>query len=138
MRRATDGCWIYRWTVNTVVNHDEDSEVTDNQETDAPTTATANLVDEVESLLETLSMESDDSSTLQSLRKPRRVVDKSKVVIKRGPLSGQIVSTVRDACRKAFDSQPRRLVAAMFKCETMVNTEALGWSFIIYPTLLSD
>ncbi|CAF1087561.1 unnamed protein product [Adineta ricciae] len=125
------GFIVERWTLNTIVNHDEDPEVTDNQETDAPATSTTNLVDEVESLLETISMGSDDSSTLQSLRKPRRVVDKSKVIINRGPLSGQIVSTVRDACRKAFDSQPRRLVAAMFKCETMVNTEALGRAYAV-------
>jgi ribosome assembly protein 1 len=115
---------IERWTIDTIVNDEQDEpfEVIDDE---LPVT-TINPIDEVESLIETLSIVSDESSALNTQQKPRRVIDKSKVVLKRGPLSGQIVSTIRDACRKAFESQPRRLVAAMYKCEIMVNAEALG------------
>lgn len=117
---------IERWTINAIVSHDEQPEAAvESTDADA-TTAPAIPVDEVESLVETLSITSGESSTLQGQQKPRRVIDKSKIVINRGPLSGQIVSTIREGCRKAFDSQPRRLVAAMYKCETMVNAEALG------------
>jgi ribosome assembly protein 1 len=116
---------IERWTLDTIVNDDTQEEIPETNDTDSPAT-TINPVDEVESLLETLSITSDESSALNTQQKPRRVVDKSKILIKRGPLSGQIVSTIRDGCRKAFDSQPRRLVAAMCKCELMVNAEALG------------
>jgi ribosome assembly protein 1 len=113
---------IERWAIDTIVN-DEQQET---NHTESTTTTTSNPVDEIESLLETMSVTSDESSTLNTQQKPRRVIDKSKIIIKRGPLSGQIISTIREGCRKAFDSQPRRLVAAMYKCEIMVNAEALG------------
>ncbi len=115
---------IEQWTLNTIVDHENNDE--EQHETPTAATTAMNPVDEVESLVETISITSDESSTLNTQEKPRRVIDKSKVIIKRGPLSGQIVSTIRDGCRKAFDSQPRRLVAAMYKCELMVNAEALG------------
>lgn len=119
------GFIIERWTMNTIVNHEVDDETEETKTTDEIKTIT-NPVEEIESLVETMSLTSDESSTLNSQQKPRRVIDKSKIVVNRGPLSGQIVATIRDGCRKAFDSQPRRLVAAMFKCELMVNAEALG------------
>ena len=37
-----------------------------------------------------------------------------------GPLSGQIVSTVKEACRKAFQARPQRLAAAMYTCDIQV------------------
>lgn len=43
-----------------------------------------------------------------------------------GPLSGQLVSTVKDGCRKAFQMQPQRLMAAMYTCNILVNAEVLG------------
>jgi ribosome assembly protein 1 len=117
---------IERWTIDTIVSHDEQSEAVETTDVVDSSATIINAVDEVESVMETLSIISDESSALQSQQKPRRVVDQSKIVVNRGPLSGQIVSTIRDGCRKAFDSQPRRLVAAMYKCELMVTTEALG------------
>jgi len=114
---------IERWAIDTIIN-DEQEETSETNNTDS--TTTVNPVDEIESLLETVSITSDELSTSNIHQKPRRVIDKSKIIIKRGPLSGQIISTIREGCRKAFDSQPRRLVAAMYKCEIMVNAEALG------------
>jgi ribosome assembly protein 1 len=38
-----------------------------------------------------------------------------------GPLSGQIVSTVKEACRKAFQARPQRLAAAMYTCDIQVS-----------------
>jgi ribosome assembly protein 1 len=132
---------IERWTLDTIVDHENNDEEQQQQQqettealstdsaiatTTTTTTVAINPVDELESLVETMSITSDESSTLNTQEKPRRVIHKSKVIVKRGPLSGQIVATIRDGCRKAFDSQPRRLVAAMYKCEIMVNAEALG------------
>ncbi|CAF4588432.1 unnamed protein product [Rotaria sp. Silwood1] len=125
---------IERWEINTIVNdenNDEQQSTTEINNSDLPTTTAITAVEEIESLVETVSITSDESSTLNTHQKPRRVVDKSKILIKRGPLSGQIVSTIRDGCRKAFDSQPRRLVAAMYKCEVMVNAEALGRAYAV-------
>ena len=110
---------VERWIFNTIatdeVNEESNTSV-DNK----------HIVDDFESWIDTMSIHSDGSSSLNTDYQARRIIDKSKIMPNRGPLSGQIIATVRDACRKAFDSQPRRLVAAMFKCEIMVNSEALG------------
>lgn len=119
---------VERWSVSTIVNDDNDDEQQETSDNSNPVqlTTTINAGDEIESLMETMTISSEHSSTLNTEGKPRRVIGKSQILMTRGPLTGQIISTMCDACRKAFDSQPRRLVAAMFKCEVMVNTEALG------------
>lgn len=43
-----------------------------------------------------------------------------------GPLSGQIVSAVKEGCRRAFQTRPQRLVAAMYSCDIQVRAEVLG------------
>ena len=43
-----------------------------------------------------------------------------------GPLSGQIISTVKEGCRKAFQRHPQRLMAAMYSCEIATKAEVLG------------
>ena len=43
-----------------------------------------------------------------------------------GPLSGQIMSTVKECCKRAFQAQPQRLMAAMFSCIIQINSDALG------------
>lgn len=48
-----------------------------------------------------------------------------------GPMSGQIISTVKDACRKAFQLQPQRLMSPMFSCDIQVTTEVLGKMYAV-------
>ncbi|XP_038044225.1 elongation factor-like GTPase 1 isoform X2 [Patiria miniata] len=43
-----------------------------------------------------------------------------------GPLSGQIISTVKEGCRIAFQIQPQRLIAAMYKCDIQATADVLG------------
>lgn len=43
-----------------------------------------------------------------------------------GSMSGQIVSTVKECCRRAFQSRPQRLMAAMYSCNIQVKVEVLG------------
>ncbi len=43
-----------------------------------------------------------------------------------GPLSGQVVSAMKEGCRRAFQSRPQRLMAAMYSCEIQVKVEVLG------------
>ncbi|XP_072938182.1 elongation factor-like GTPase 1 [Epargyreus clarus] len=43
-----------------------------------------------------------------------------------GPLSGQIMSAVKEGCRRAFQLQPQRLVAAMYSCDIVVDQKVLG------------
>ncbi|KAI5725129.1 hypothetical protein M8J77_011339 [Diaphorina citri] len=43
-----------------------------------------------------------------------------------GPLSGQIMATIKEGCRKAFQIQPQRLMAAMYTCNIQVSSEVLA------------
>ena len=43
-----------------------------------------------------------------------------------GPLSGQIVSTMKEGCRKAFNAANPRLMVAMYSCQIQVRAEVLG------------
>ena len=46
-----------------------------------------------------------------------------------GPLAGQIMSSVKEGCRRAFQTHPQRLMAAMYSCEIQVKAEVLGKLF---------
>jgi len=43
-----------------------------------------------------------------------------------GPVSGQLIATMKEACRHAFQARPQRLMAAMYTCEIMSTAEVLG------------
>jgi len=43
-----------------------------------------------------------------------------------GPMSGQLISTTKEACRRAFQAQPQRLMAAMYTCDVQATAEVLG------------
>lgn len=43
-----------------------------------------------------------------------------------GPVSGQLIAAMKEACRHAFLAQPQRLMAAMYTCEIMATAEVLG------------
>ena len=43
-----------------------------------------------------------------------------------GPLAGQLMSTVREGCRRVFLSSNRRLKMAMFTCMVQVSQDAYG------------
>lgn len=43
-----------------------------------------------------------------------------------GPFGGQVMSTVKEGCRRAFQSQPQRLRMAMYSCTIQVSSDALG------------
>ncbi|KAM3965500.1 LOW QUALITY PROTEIN: elongation factor-like GTPase 1 [Aphomia sociella] len=42
-----------------------------------------------------------------------------------GALSGQIMSAVKDGCRRAFQAQPQRIMAAMYSCDIVVDQKVL-------------
>ena len=48
-----------------------------------------------------------------------------------GPLSGQIVSIVKEGCRKAFQAHPQRLMAAMYSCDITVKADVLGKMYAV-------
>ncbi|XP_022334366.2 elongation factor-like GTPase 1 [Crassostrea virginica] len=41
-------------------------------------------------------------------------------------MSGQLIYCVKEGCRKAFQTQPQRLMAAMYKCNIQCTAEVLG------------
>ncbi|XP_068597984.1 elongation factor-like GTPase 1 [Brachionichthys hirsutus] len=43
-----------------------------------------------------------------------------------GQLSGQLMASMKEACRQAFQAQPQRLMAAMYTCEIMATADVLG------------
>nr|CAB3241359.1 elongation factor Tu GTP-binding domain-containing protein 1 [Phallusia mammillata] len=43
-----------------------------------------------------------------------------------GPMSGQLISTAKECCRRAFQAQPQRLMAAMYTCDVQATAEVLG------------
>ncbi|KAL4228082.1 Elongation factor-like GTPase 1 [Mactra antiquata] len=53
-------------------------------------------------------------------------VRKSEV---QGHVSGQLISIVKEACQKGFQTQPQRLMAAMYKCDIQATADVLGKLF---------
>ena len=43
-----------------------------------------------------------------------------------GAHSGQIISGVKEACRRAFQSQPQRMMCAMYSCNIQATAVVLG------------
>ena len=43
-----------------------------------------------------------------------------------GPFSGQLISAMKEGCRRAFLAQPVRLMAAMYSCNILATAEVLG------------
>lgn len=43
-----------------------------------------------------------------------------------GPFSGQLIASMKEACRYAFQAKPQRLMAAMYTCEVMATADVLG------------
>ncbi|TNN75609.1 Elongation factor-like GTPase 1 [Liparis tanakae] len=43
-----------------------------------------------------------------------------------GPVSGQLIAAMKEACRHAFQAQPQRLMVAMYTCEIMATADVLG------------
>ncbi|XP_048583443.1 elongation factor-like GTPase 1 isoform X2 [Nematostella vectensis] len=48
-----------------------------------------------------------------------------------GPLSGQLMSAVKEGCRRAFQQQPMRLMAAMYTCHIQATAEVLGRMYAV-------
>ncbi|RHY72379.1 hypothetical protein DYB38_014337 [Aphanomyces astaci] len=49
-----------------------------------------------------------------------------------GPLSGQVISTMKSGCRNAFIQQPVRLVEAMYLCTVQCHAEHLGKLYSVF------
>ena len=46
---------------------------------------------------------------------------------RKAQLSGQMISCIKEACRRAFQTQPQRLMWAMYTCVIQATADVLGW-----------
>lgn len=52
-----------------------------------------------------------------------------------GPVSGQLIAAVKEACRHAFQARPQRLMAAMYTCEIMATADVLGKRALLHAVV---
>ncbi|RLN11156.1 hypothetical protein BBJ28_00020236, partial [Nothophytophthora sp. Chile5] len=68
----------------------------------------------------------DDVISHEKDTEPDSAEEEKAEVSKHGPLSGQVISTMRTACLIAFVKQPVRLVEAVYECTVQCQAEQLG------------
>ncbi|XP_007436022.1 elongation factor-like GTPase 1 [Python bivittatus] len=68
-------------------------------------------------------LQDDDRCNLKSLNKRKGEMLSADCY---GPFSGQLIATMKEACRYAMQVKPQRLIAAMYTCEIMATAEVLG------------
>uniref|UniRef100_A0A0F7ZE56 Elongation factor-like 1 n=1 Tax=Crotalus adamanteus TaxID=8729 RepID=A0A0F7ZE56_CROAD len=68
-------------------------------------------------------LQEDERCSLKSLNKRRGEMLNVDCY---GPFSGQLIATMKEACRYAMQVKPQRLMAAMYTCEIMATAEVLG------------
>jgi ribosome assembly protein 1 len=54
------------------------------------------------------------------------VTEEGATATSHGPFSGQIMSAVKEGCKRAFQSQHQRLVTPMYSCNITVSSDVLG------------
>ncbi|XP_072134445.1 elongation factor-like GTPase 1 isoform X2 [Mobula birostris] len=92
-------------------------------------TSEENSLTDLKPLLESPKQQTDENESSQTLAKS---LDdgkcNSEVALTDcyGPFSGQLIATMKEACRFAFQAKPQRLMAAMYTCEIMATAEVLG------------
>ena len=64
----------------------------------------------------------DDIDDEDALPSNRQAAD----IGRRCQLSGQLISCVKEGCRKAFQAHPQRLMWAMYTCVIQATTDVLG------------
>lgn len=68
-----------------------------------------------------------DSGAADSIRDSEPSGDReSKIKDVFGPMSGQLMSVVKDGCRKSFQTMPQRLMVAVYQCTIQATTDVLG------------
>ena len=60
--------------------------------------------------------------------------DKEKRSEVKGHVSGQLISIMKEACQKSFQTQPQRIMAAMYKCNIQATADVLGMCSYYFPS----
>lgn len=106
-------------------NNLKDVEITEINEGAGGDQGETNEVDE-ETSLTTQELRNDNSTNTSS-----RDNNPSKKQDRFGPFSGQLMSAVKEGCRRAFLLQPVRLMAAMYTCDIQATAEVLGRMYAV-------
>ena len=106
-------------------NNFKDVEVTKINEVAGEDQDQTNEVDEETSLTKQ-ELRNDSSAKTSS-----RDNNPSKRLDRFGPFSGQLMSAVKEGCRRAFLLQPVRLMAAMYTCDIQATAEVLGRMYAV-------
>ena len=106
-------------------NNLKDVEITEINEGAGGEQDETNEVDE-ETSLTTQELRNDNSTNTSS-----RDNNPSKKLDRFGPFSGQLMSAVKEGCRRAFLLQPVRLMAAMYTCDIQATAEVLGRMYAV-------
>ncbi|GFY45983.1 elongation factor-like GTPase 1 [Trichonephila inaurata madagascariensis] len=91
---------------------DDSVDVSDKTELNDTTTTTSKEIETFPMQCDTGSVESSGPSSCNSTPF--------------GPFTGQIMSSVKEACKRAFQAQPQRLMSAMYSCNIQAPTDMLG------------
>ncbi|TMW65312.1 hypothetical protein Poli38472_007954 [Pythium oligandrum] len=75
---------------------------------------------------------------VENARFQQPTVDAEADADKFGPLSGQVISSMRSACRAAFVKQPTRLVEAVYECTVQCLSEQLGKLYTVFAKRRGD
>ncbi|XP_045216272.2 elongation factor-like GTPase 1 isoform X2 [Mercenaria mercenaria] len=105
----------------------KNGECTDNLQSDIPSSGIDEQIPEC-------SKTSVEGSSLEveSAGESRFDIEKeAKRTDMKGHVSGQLISIVKEACQKAFQTQPQRLMAAMYKCNIQATADVLGKLFAV-------
>lgn len=106
-------------------NNLKDVEITEINEGAGGDQDETNEVDE-ETSLTTQELRNDNSTNTSSWdNSPPKKLDRF------GPFSGQLMSAVKECCRRAFLLQPVRLMAAMYTCDIQATAEVLGRMYAV-------
>jgi len=74
---------------------------------------------------------STDGILTQTETEDGNVKNLSQKLDRFGPFSGQLMSAVKEGCRRAFLLQPVRLMAAMYTCDIQATAEVLGRMYAV-------
>ncbi|XP_053933390.1 elongation factor-like GTPase 1 [Cuculus canorus] len=114
---------VEKWEMLSTSSQDSEERDAMEHKQNEDTTPTSSRTDEVCSV-----NEQQDSS--ESVSKSPEKINKHKGEVSLagcyGPFSGQLIATMKEACRYALQAKPQRLMAAMYTCEIMATAEVLG------------
>ncbi|XP_067827713.1 elongation factor-like GTPase 1 [Heptranchias perlo] len=115
--------------VQTHTQSSTEGETIKTEDSQQETTSKENSLSELEPILESPAGQDGQIQGSQTLAES--VADgkcNSEVVLTDcyGPFSGQLIATMKEACRFALQAKPQRLMAAMYTCEIMATAEVLG------------